>query len=191
MKLKDFSHYRSKKQVASAQPAIRLMTEDDVTDVYSLFSEYAADQFGENYSYDRWGPGVPAPYGDLEEARTQTIDPSLAVQSRLRALLNGSRGFVLVASDQERLIGFIATSLLPASPLEDELVGCVDDLYVVPGRRREGIACSLVSHASRLLRRSGALMFRVEIAHDALAARRFWDRQPDWTNQVRTYHYYL
>lgn len=170
---------------------VRPMLASDIDNVYGLYAAYATDQFGENYSYDRWGPGVPVPYDDLVEVPTQEVDPSLAVHARLTALMDESRGFVLLAERDGEVSGFLIASLLAASSFEHEKIGCIDDLYVVPGQRRQHIASQLVVAAVRRLRRNGALLLRVEFARENTCALRFWDAQAHWTTDVCTYHSYL
>lgn len=167
-------------------------TEEDLDAVFTLWTAYASEHFEENLSYDRWGPGVPVPYDDeaaTSEIPTQLVDPSLAVRQHLADIIAHPHAFALLAVAHNDSAGFLTASV-GASPTGETREGRIDTLYTAPKYRRHGIGSLLVSTAVTHLRQQGASIFRAEAHPTWKGALRFWNHQPHWKHDARTYRCY-
>lgn len=83
---------------------------------------------------------------------------------------------LLVARD-DRIVGFVAFSIERGTYERDASRGVVETLFVVPGRRDEGIGSDLLAGAERRLVDRGADAVALEAMADNTAARRFYRRR--------------
>ncbi|WP_436932729.1 GNAT family N-acetyltransferase [Halosimplex halobium] len=83
---------------------------------------------------------------------------------------------LVVATDDDAVVGFVMFTLNRGSYEMDVTQGVVENLYVVPERREEGIGGELLATAERRLGSLGADTVTLEAMADNLAARRFYRR---------------
>jgi len=98
---------------------------------------------------------------------------------RERLARYATTGKLLVARSpdgERRIVGFV-TFLVKTDQYEvDCRRGLVENLYVVPDRRGEGIGSALLTRAEQRLREAGAEVISLEAMADNEAARRFYRR---------------
>lgn len=83
-------------------------------------------------------------------------------------------GRIRVARADDRLVGFVMFTL-ESDTLERTLTrGLVENLYVVPDRRGEGIGTRLLEVAEAELRDEGATVVALDVLADNEAARKFY-----------------
>jgi len=80
---------------------------------------------------------------------------------------------LLVACDPG-VVGFVMFTLEEGSYEQDVTRGVLENLYVVPDRRNEGIGSALLETAERRLRERGVDVIALEVMADNAAARRFY-----------------
>ena len=90
-----------------------------------------------------------------------------------------------VATDDGEVVGFVMFTLDRGSYEMDVTQGVVENLYVVPDRREEGIGAELLATAERRLAALGADTVTLEAMADNLAARRFYRRHGYDTHRVQ------
>ena len=108
----------------------------------------------------------------------------VAIAERVRELVNDGAIVVLLAGAEPD--GLAVLRFWP-SLLEQALDCYLEDLYVVPDRRGQGIGRALMGSAIELARREGATGMSLATGEDDTAARRlyesfgFTNREPDGT----------
>ena len=121
--------------------------------------------------------------GDLEETGRlfhdyllfYERDPDRAVVGAyLHDRVTEGDSLLFVARLEDRIVGFVhvypgwsSLDLAPAWTLED--------LFVIPTARRQGVARSLIGHVHAAARAAGAVAVRLETSHDNLAAQRLYE----------------
>jgi ribosomal protein S18 acetylase RimI-like enzyme len=130
---------------------------DDAERVADLWVALAADQ-------RRHGSHLLA-----EPNRTTVLD------SVHRHAVTG--GLVVARNDDETVVGFVTFGPDTGSYEQTVERGVVENIYVVPDRRGEGIGAALMSAAERTLAEAGADVVSLEVMADNGAARRFYRRQ--------------
>jgi predicted N-acetyltransferase YhbS len=115
--------------------------------------------------FDRSGED-PDPANRLQEYSREPIERHL----RLDAI--HPQAFCLVAEDDGRLVGFLTAALL-SHPTMQGSAGELEELYVMPAARRQGVGTALVRRAVEELRRRGARTVRV-LADIEDAGHPFW-----------------
>jgi GNAT superfamily N-acetyltransferase len=102
----------------------------------------------------------------------------LAEPNRERAREAVLRGIVtdslLVATDSEDLVGFVTFEVESGVYEQDVIRGFVENVYVVPGRRGEGVGSVLLEAAEDRLRERGCEAFFLEALAANEDARRFY-----------------
>lgn len=84
---------------------------------------------------------------------------------------------VRLAEQDDRIIGFAISCVLPNSPVyRARWIGYINDLCVTASMRRQGVGEILVQDAVDWLRACGAESVEVYVAHHNQVARRFWRR---------------
>jgi ribosomal protein S18 acetylase RimI-like enzyme len=117
-------------------------------------------------------------------------DSRTAVRESIAAAVVADR--VRVARDPERtspdrraaepapgsdVVGFVTFDVERGRYSQDAARGVVEDLYVRPGARGEGVGSALLAAAESALAAAGADVVVLEVLADNAAARRFYDRQ--------------
>ena len=111
----------------------------------------------------------------LHDFNTEFGDPSPGVETleqRVRAFVEDGRKTFLL--DEQRL-GFAQVSFNP-SIWSDGPVGLLEELYVVPDRRGEGIGRALMEAVLALARERGAAGMEVITGEDDTAARALYEK---------------
>ena len=85
-------------------------------------------------------------------------------------------GGLLVARDAGELVGFVMFGPETGSYDQDVRRGVIDNLYVVPDRRGEGVGSDLLSAAESRLREEGVDAITLEVMATNERARRFYRR---------------
>lgn len=107
-------------------------------------------------------------------AEFETWSPDRATLERRFARLLGRDDVLIVLGDDAEPCGFGLATLRP-SPYYDGPVATLDELYVVPGRRGEGLGSQLVATLMRALRSRGCGEVQINVDEDDAGARRFYE----------------
>lgn len=105
------------------------------------------------------------------EFDTET-DPADVLASRFARVLGDPAALAVLAEDAA---GFAFVTLRPAIWF-DGPVAVLDELYVIPDRRGEGIGTALVAAVRDELRRRGCVELHINVDEVDTAARRFYER---------------
>jgi len=125
--------------------------------------------------------------GELAALWVDLADGQRAHGSHLRAAENREAvrealahhavtGGLLVAREDDETLGFATTRPETGGYDLDVDRGTVENLYVVPGRRGEGVGARLLSAAETRLREAGCEAVSLEVMADNDGARRFYRR---------------
>jgi len=112
----------------------------------------------------------------LHDFNTEFDTPSpgaAALARRLRALLATEHTIAVVAEIPP--VGVALITLRP-NVWYDGGVALLDEMYVRPDRRGEGIGTAILEHAIELVRRRGAGLFEINVDEGDAGARRFYER---------------
>ena len=118
--------------------------------------------------------GVVAQLLDDFNREYDTPSPGAAVlTARLEQLLAGSGVVALLAGDPADGVGLLTLrpNVWYAGP-----VGLLDELYVVPTRRGQGLGTALLLAAEEVVRRRGGEVLEINVDGDDADARRFYER---------------
>ena len=96
--------------------------------------------------------------------------PPDVLAERLRALLDGDDVVALLAGEE----GLALLTFRPGV-WEDGPVALLEELYVVPGRRGEGIGGELIERAFEVARERGTETFQVNVDESDVDAQRFYE----------------
>lgn len=88
-----------------------------------------------------------------------------------------AEGNLLVAREDDALLGFAMFSIEQRLYVADETRGLVHNLFVVPDRRGEGIGSALLEESEAALREAGAAVIGLEVLAENEDARRFYDER--------------
>ena len=103
-----------------------------------------------------------------------TPTPGVAVLTgRLERLLAGSEVFAVLGGDPPYGVGLVT---LRPNVWYDGPVGLLDELYVVPTRRGQGLGTALLRAAERVVRERGGEVLEINVDGDDVDARRFYER---------------
>ncbi|MBC5798456.1 MAG: GNAT family N-acetyltransferase [Candidatus Eremiobacteraeota bacterium] len=92
----------------------------------------------------------------------------------LAARLTRDESVIFLAHEGEQDLGF--AQLYPTfASLEQKRLWILEDLFVVPERRRHGIGAALLSRAEQHGRETGAVRLRLETAHDNASAQSLYE----------------
>jgi len=85
--------------------------------------------------------------------------------------LSDERSLLILALDNERVVGVIAAMIIDRELFEPRMVGKIGDIYVLPEYRRLGAGYGLVEEAEKELKARGAQMIFAEFPlQNSLAA---------------------
>jgi GNAT superfamily N-acetyltransferase len=107
-----------------------------------------------------------------DEFETPTL-PIKALTRRCEQLIDGGEMTVLLAGDPPE--GLAVLRFRPAIHSED-LDAYLEELYVVPVRRGQGIGGALMAEAMALARERGAGRMDINVDEEDVDARRFYER---------------
>lgn len=127
---------------------IRRATADDAAELARLLTAFNAE-------YDAEAP------------------PLDVLEDRYRAMLGGPDFMALLAGSPAA--GFATVSLRP-SIYHDGPVGLLEDLYVAPGRRSQGIGAALVTELAAIAGHAGWGQLEVQVDEPDVDAMRFYAR---------------
>lgn len=139
------------------EPSVRRAAVDDAAIVARLLDDF-------NTEYDTPTPGVSA------------------IQSRLRTLLAEDATFALLAGDPPCAVALVT---LRPNVWFSGPVALLDELYVAPAQRGQGLGSALVSLLRTECRSRGVALIEVNVDEGDVDALRFYDRhgfvlvQPD------------
>lgn len=85
-------------------------------------------------------------------------------------------GTILVAREDDALLGFVSFRPDAGNFEQDVSRGIIENIYVIPGRRGEGIGSELLKAAEEALANTGVDVVALEAMADNEAARRFYRR---------------
>lgn len=88
-----------------------------------------------------------------------------------------AEGNLLVAREDDSLVGFVMFSIEQRLYVADETRGLVHNVFVVPEKRGEGIGAALMERAEAALAEQGAAVIGLEVLADNENARRFYDER--------------
>lgn len=118
----------------------------------------------------------------------QPSDPSRA-RSFLKARLEQQQSVVLLALDSGQALGF--TQLYPTfSSVSLEPMWILNDLFVAPQGRKQGVGEALMQAALEFAGASGAKGMQLETAVDNYPAQRLYERL-GWTRETGFYTYWI
>lgn len=84
-------------------------------------------------------------------------DANEAITTNLNHGVRQDNVFAFVAEDDDELIGYLLLEVRSAPPIFARgLDGAIDQLYVKPSHRREGVGEALIDRASRIAQEKGA-----------------------------------
>ena len=127
---------------------VRLATSDDADVVAQLLHD-----FNTEFDTPSPGPGVLAP--------------------RLRTLLDGPSTFAVLAGDPA--VGCGVVTLRP-NVWYDGQVAILDELYVVPARRGDGLGSALIDLVVATCRERGVELVEINVDESDVDAQRFYER---------------
>jgi GNAT superfamily N-acetyltransferase len=130
------------------EPSIRLATPDDAEDVARLLHDF-------NREFDTHSPGV------------EVLAP------RLRQLLAGDETIAILAGAPPVGVGLVTfrPNVWYAGP-----VALLDELYVVPPLRSQGIGTAIIDHLLTLARDEGVGLVEINVDEGDVDAQRFYER---------------
>jgi len=85
-------------------------------------------------------------------------------------------GDTVLVADTDRIIGFVMFTTGPAQYVQDRSRGVIENLYVRPDRRGQGIGSALLGTAEGRLRDAGVDVIALEVMAPNDDARRFYRR---------------
>ncbi|RRJ86054.1 GNAT family N-acetyltransferase [Gulosibacter macacae] len=128
----------------------RMAIPEDATVVASLL-------FAFNQEFDTWVPPIDV------------------LEGRFTLLLQRADVLVLLADDPEP-VGFALVTTRP-SPYYDGPVATLDELYVTPARRDQGLGTELIDHLIREARARNIGEVQINVDEDDLDTRRFYEER--------------
>jgi GNAT superfamily N-acetyltransferase len=131
-----------------AELSPRLATADDAEDVARLLHDF-------NEEFDTPSPGVDA------------------VAQRLRVLLAGDETFAVVAGTPAVSVALVTVrpNVWYAGP-----VALLDEMYVVPDRRGQGIGSTVLEYFVSIARARGVDLIEINVDESDVDAQRFYER---------------
>ena len=102
------------------------------------------------------------------------VPPVPVLEDRFRAMLGGPDFMALLAGTPA--VGFATVSLRPSIYYEGR-VALLEDLYVTPARRNEGIGAALVTRLMAIARDEGWGQLEIQVDEPDVDAMRFYARQ--------------
>lgn len=124
----------------------------------------------------KWdAPEVTAMYGALAAEAWSSVPPE--TEANVRAWLNDDTpgGHVLVAEAGQGVVGFCDVKVMPA-PAEGARQLFIDDLYVAPQARRQGLGTALLEVTNRLARELGCVHIILHVDNGNTAAAALYER---------------
>jgi GNAT superfamily N-acetyltransferase len=114
--------------------------------------------------------------GLLDAFNREYDDPTPGIDvlaARLERLLPGGDGIALLTGDPAT--GFALLTLRPNVWYEGP-VALLDELYIVPGLRGQGLGSALLAAAEELTRGRGGELLEINVDGEDIDARRFYER---------------
>jgi GNAT superfamily N-acetyltransferase len=102
------------------------------------------------------------------------VPPVRALEDRFRTMLGGRDFLALLAGAPA--VGFATVSLRP-SVYHEGGVALLEDLYVAPARRNEGVGSSLIGRLLAIAREEGWGRLEIQVDEPDVDAMRFYERQ--------------
>jgi ribosomal protein S18 acetylase RimI-like enzyme len=167
---------------------VRRIEQDDIDAVYGLWCQYGNEFMGPALSFDRWGPGVAVPVDEAMPTEHIPPEPSIAVRQHLRQTVDHPASACFVAEHDGAVAGF-ATAHWYSHPTLVGRTGAIEELYVVPDLRRQGVGSQLVDHVLGYLRDMQATAFRAESQRGDKRAMAFF-RALGWATEVTVFSLY-
>jgi GNAT superfamily N-acetyltransferase len=147
------------------QPTIRDATPDDADEIARLLHDF-------NTEFDTPSPGA------------EVLAP------RLRRLLAGDDTFAILAGTPA--VGLALVTLRPNVWYAGR-VALLDELYVVPPRRSQGIGSAIIDHLMALARAKGVDLVEINVDEGDVDAQRFYERHGfsclEPTTQERAFYF--
>lgn len=112
----------------------------------------------------------------LHDFNTEFATPSpgpAVLATRLRPLLGGDRTFAVLAGQRPLAIGLVT---LRTNVWYDGLVALLDELYVVPPLRDQGIGTTVLGLVAATCRARGVDLIEINVDEGDLDAQRFYQR---------------
>ena len=113
---------------------------------------------------------------EFDPAWALCMEADKAARRVAEEYVKGSQGLTLVASYEEKLVGYVR-AVMRENPMLASKMGIITELYVVPSHRRTGVASMLVEHASRELSGMGASYIAAEFPTANYVAERFYKQR--------------
>lgn len=143
------------------EDVIRAAAEGDLPQLLALYRPYHQELLGLGMNYDL-----------QEEALPRVLEARIRSRLILAAVAEGEGG---------ALQGFVFCSILRLSQeflcRGQGSVGFLNDLYVDPAARRQGLARRLTAYAEDWLRENGIETLELQVLPGNAEARAYWDRQ--------------
>jgi ribosomal protein S18 acetylase RimI-like enzyme len=167
---------------------VRRIQRDDVDTVYLLWCQYGNEFMGPAMSFDRWGPGVAVPVEEAMSTDHIPPEPSIAVRRHLEQTVDNPQSACFVADRDGDIMGY-ATASWSSHPTLVGRTGTIEELYVQPDARRQGIGSLLVLHVLDYLRSMQAASFRAEAQLGDKRALAFF-RALGWSTELALFSLY-
>lgn len=135
------------------------------------------------------GPGADAEVAGalLHDFQAEFDSPSpgaTALRDRFASLLGDGTGMlVLIATSDDTPVGLGVLVVRPTSFVDGRAI-MLEELYVVPGRRGEGIGSAIIRRAMAEAAERGVEFFEVGVDEGDVDARRFYERH-GFTNEAQ------
>jgi ribosomal protein S18 acetylase RimI-like enzyme len=98
------------------------------------------------------------------------------VARTLAVLADPARGAVLVVDDgQAPPFGYVFLTRLWSNELGGDVV-FIDEIWVAPERRGQGVGTAVIAHAMEAMQQRGAVAFELEVTPDNARARALYER---------------
>ena len=82
---------------------------------------------------------------------------------------------LVVAEEEEKLVGFMLCMLSPNTPIfKERKIGVISDVYVLEELRRKGVANKMLDVALRWFKKNKVRSIQLAVAHANLEARAVW-----------------
>ena len=98
------------------------------------------------------------------------------VARTLAVLADPARGAALVVDDgQGEPFGYVFLTRLWSNELGGDIV-FIDEIWVAPDRRGQGVGTAVIAHAMKAMQERGAVAFELEVTPDNARARALYER---------------
>jgi GNAT superfamily N-acetyltransferase len=115
-------------------------------------------------------------------------DERQAIRAGLVQYADHPDAAAFVAQIGERIVGYV-TGSTEGHPIWRGRTGEIEELYVEPNARRQGVGSALVDHAVAWLRGRGAGTIRIQVCNESDVAKAFW-KAKSWENDLTVFSLY-